>query len=110
MISKIVLKQKIKSIAGKPWHPVDVAKVNNQVVRLALFKGEYHWHTHDKEDELFFVVQGKLTIQLKPPRANIVLKKMEMAVVPKGIEHCPKSSVDTYVLMFEPSSLKSKGN
>ncbi len=110
MIPRIVIQQKIKEIAGRPWHPVDVAKVNNQVVRIALFKGEYHWHKHDKDDELFFVVQGKLTIQLKQPHSDIVLKKGEMAVVPKGVEHCPKSTINTYVLMFEPAALNSKGD
>ncbi len=110
MILKTVLKEKIREIGGRAWTPVDVARVNDQVVRMALFKGEYKWHTHEKDDELFFVLQGKLTIQMKPPHKNMILKKGEMAVVPKGMEHCPKSSVDTYVLMFEPATLESQGD
>lgn len=104
------LKDKIEEIAGRPWYPVEIAKVNNQVVRLALCKGEYHWHKHDNEDELFYVVEGELVIQMKKPYLDIVLKKGEIAVVPKGVEHCPKSDADTYVLMFEPYSLQSKGD
>lgn len=110
MIPKIALQDKIDEIAGRPWFPVDVARVNDQVVRMALYRGEYHWHKHEGEDELLFVVQGELTIQMKPPYSNITLREGEIAVVPKGVEHCPKSSVDTYILMFEPVSLQSQGD
>ncbi|MFH0820341.1 MAG: cupin domain-containing protein [Candidatus Peregrinibacteria bacterium] len=109
MISKKIIKEKIEEIAGRPWFPVEVATVNDQVVRLALFEGEYHWHQHDDEDELFFVYSGQITIQLKN-QPNIILNSGEIAVVPKGIEHCPKSTGSSYVLMFEPQETKSKGN
>ena len=92
----------------KPWTPVDVAKVNDQVVRIALFKGEYHWHAH-KEDELFYVLKGAITIQIRNGK-EIKLTEGEIATVPRGIEHCPKSEKGAYVLMFEPSVLKSRGD
>lgn len=107
MIPKIALQDKIDEIAGRSWYPIDVVRVNDQIVRMALCKGEYHWHRHG-EDELFYVTEGELTIQMK--NENIILRKGEMAVIPKGIEHCPKSSVDTYILMFEPLALQSKGD
>ena len=107
MIPKVNLKDKIKEIGGRPWFPVDVARVNNQVVRLALYKGEYHWHKHDNEDEFFYVLQGRITIQMKD-HPDLALCEGDMAVVPKGIEHCPKSGIESYVLMFEPYELKSK--
>ncbi len=110
MISKIALKDKITEIAGRPWYPVDVARVNNQVVRMALCKGEYNWHKHEQEDELFYVLRGELTIQMKAPYENIALKEGELAVVPKGIEHCPISLMDTYILLFEPYVLNTKRN
>ncbi|KHO48250.1 MAG: mannose-6-phosphate isomerase [archaeon GW2011_AR5] len=91
----------------KAWTPIDVAKFNDQAVRMALFKGEYHWHVH-KEDELFYVLKGHMTIQTKAK--DIKLAKGEMATVPKGMKHCTKSEKGAYVLMFEPSVLKSKGN
>ncbi|MFX1258778.1 MAG: cupin domain-containing protein [Promethearchaeota archaeon] len=109
MKSSINLKDKIKEINEKPWHPVDVARLNDQVIRLALFKGEYHWHKHENEDELFYVIKGKITIQLRE-EDNIVLNQGEMTVIPKGIMHCPKSKEDSYVLMFEPYKLQSKGD
>ena len=65
MVPKINLKDKIKEINGRPWFPVEIARVNDQVVRMALVKGEYHWHRHANEDELFYVLQGKIIIQMK---------------------------------------------
>ncbi|MFW9856730.1 MAG: cupin domain-containing protein [Candidatus Thorarchaeota archaeon] len=99
----------IKEIDGRPWHPIDVAIVNDQVVRMALVKGEYHWHKHNNEDELFYVVRGKMTIRMKDD-VDIKLVTGETVVIPKGVEHCPKSDEDTYVLLFEPMKLKTKGD
>ena len=108
MISKIQLKEKIKEIGGRAWFPIEVAKLNDQVVRMALFKGSYHWHTHG-EDEFFYVLKGAITIQVKE-QPDVVLQEGEITVVPKGVEHCPKSDVESYVLMFEPQVLKSAGD
>ncbi|MEE9323014.1 MAG: cupin domain-containing protein [Candidatus Aenigmarchaeota archaeon] len=110
MIPKINLDGKIEEIGGKAWNPIEVAIVNDQVVRMALCRGEYHWHEHADGDELFYVLRGELTIQMKPPYSDITLREGELAVIPKGVEHCPKSSVDTYILMFEPHALKSRGD
>jgi len=109
MLPKISLKDKIKEINGRPWYPVEVARVNDQVIRIALYNGEYHWHKHDNEDELFYVLQGQITIQMKD-YPDLILNEGEIAVVPEGVEHCPKSDVESYVLMFEPYELKSKGD
>jgi len=109
MVPKINLKDKIKEINGRPWFPVEVARLNNQVVRMALYKGEYRWHKHDNEDEFFYVLQGRITIQMKN-NPDLALNEGEIAVVPKGAEHCPKSDIESYVLMFEPYELKSKGD
>lgn len=110
MIPIINIREKILEIANRPWHPVEVAKVNDQVVRVALCRGEYHWHKHANEDELFYVLKGQLTIQMKEPYLDITLDEGELAVIPKGVEHCPKSTMDTYILMFEPYKLKSRGD
>jgi mannose-6-phosphate isomerase-like protein (cupin superfamily) len=77
---------------------------------MALFKGEFHWHNHENEDELFYVIRGRITIHMERPFPDIVLGEGEMAVVPKGVEHCPVSDEDSYVLMFEPASLQSAGD
>jgi mannose-6-phosphate isomerase-like protein (cupin superfamily) len=109
MIPIINLEDKIKEIAGKPFSPIEVARVNDQIVRMALTIGEFHWHKHTNEDELFYVIRGKITIQLKN-QGNITLHQGEMTVIPKGIEHCPKSSEPSYILLFEPFNLKTIGD
>lgn len=108
MIQKISINEKIKGI-DKPWSPIEIARINDYVIRMALFDGEYHWHKHTNEDELFYVYKGSIVIQLKD-QPDIILHEGEMAVVPKGIEHCPKVLKLSYVLMFEPAVLKSKGD
>ena len=110
MIPIISLKEKLSEIAESPWHPIELARVNDQVVRIALCIGEYHWHKHTNEDELFYILKGELTIQIKVPYSNITLHEGELTVVPKGVEHCPKSSQYAYILMFEPHILKSRGD
>ncbi len=109
MISKIILADKMLEVAGNPWDPIDVLTVNDQVVRLALCQGEYHWHQHVNEDELFYVLKGELIIQMKE-EVNLTLQEGELAVIPKAVEHCPKSEEDTYILMFEPFTLQSQGD
>lgn len=109
MIPKVNLEEKIKDIGEEPYQPIEVAKVNDQVVRMVLCRGNYHWHKHANEDELY-VLRGELTIQLKEPYSKITLHEGELTVIPKGVEHCPKSSVDTYILLFEPYTLKSRGD
>jgi quercetin dioxygenase-like cupin family protein len=108
MIPVINLEEKIKEI-GKPFSPVEVARLNDQVVRMALVKGEFHWHKHTNEDELFYVYKGCITIQLKD-QADITLNEGEIAVIPKGVEHCPKSVEASYNLLFEPYVLQTRGD
>ncbi len=109
MISIIDLKDKMNEIGGKHCSPVDVARVNEQVVRMSLLDGKFHWHKHMNEDELFYVIQGKIIIQLKN-QPNITLCENQMALIPKGTEHCPKSIEPSYILLFEPFVLKTRGD
>ena len=108
MIAKINLEEKAAEI-DKPWSPVDIARVNDQVVRMAMIEGEYHWHKHTNEDELFFVYDGEIIIQLRG-QPDVTLHEGEMAVVPKGVEHCPKSAGPSYILVFERHALVSSGD
>ncbi|MBT3283203.1 cupin domain-containing protein [Candidatus Bathyarchaeota archaeon] len=108
MIPVIDLEKKIKAIE-KPWSPVDVAYLNDQVIRAAVFHGDYHWHKHDGEDELFLVYRGEIIIQVKGQEI-IELMEGQLCVIPKGVEHKPGSDEPSIVLMFEPSSLKSTGD
>jgi mannose-6-phosphate isomerase-like protein (cupin superfamily) len=104
----IHLSEKIKEIT-EPWSPIDLAIVNDHVVRLALFDGNYHWHKHTHEDELFYVLEGNIVIQVKG-EPDIQLHKGEMVVIPKNVEHCPKGVTPSYVLLIEPVALTSHGD
>lgn len=93
----------------EPWSPIEVARVNDQVVRMALCHGEYHWHRHAEEDELFYVYKGTLVIEMRE-HTDITLHAGELAVIPKNVEHRPLSHEPTYVMLFEPYALKSRGD
>ena len=92
-----------------PWRPLELLKVNDHVVRMALFRGEYHWHVHKGEDELFYVLKGRVRIRVKDGE-DVVLEEGEMALVPRGVEHAPVSEEGAVVLLFEPQALKSGGD
>jgi len=109
MISKIVIKEKMNQISGKHCSPVEVARVNDQVVRMCFVDGEFHWHKHSDFDELFYVLSGELAIQFED-MPDVILSEGEMLVVTKGVKHCPKSVKPTFVLLFEPYDLKTDGD
>ncbi len=108
MIPTVNLEEAMGEI-DRPWSPVEIARVNDQVLRMALFQGEYHWHKHVGEDELFFVYRGRIIIQIRG-HDDVTLNTGEMAVVPKGVEHRPMSRCPSYVIMFEPHALRSAGD
>jgi mannose-6-phosphate isomerase-like protein (cupin superfamily) len=97
------------ALIDKRWSPMEIARVNDQVIRMALLQGEYHWHKHTNEDELFYVMKGRIVIQLRD-QPDVTLGEGEMAVIPKGLEHCPKSQGESYILVFEPYALVSRGD
>lgn len=92
----------------EPWKPKDIENINNFVIRAAKFDGEYHWHKHESEDELFIVFKGKIKIQTR--NKDIILGEGEGVKIPKNVEHCPVSLEPSIVLMFEPLKLESKGD
>jgi mannose-6-phosphate isomerase-like protein (cupin superfamily) len=108
LIPVIDLKEKIGTIS-QPWSPIDVTYINDQVIRAAIFHGEYHWHKHDEEDELFYVYKGSIRIEVKD-RDTIELGEGHLCVIPRGVEHKPSSEEPSVVLLFEPSKLKSRGD
>jgi mannose-6-phosphate isomerase-like protein (cupin superfamily) len=91
------------------WSPRVVADVNNQSVKLAKLKGEFVWHDHEDEDELFFIVKGSLTIRYRD-RDDVVLSPGDMHVVPKGVEHNPLAKDECWVMLFEPAETKHTGD
>ena len=90
------------------WSPKIIGEVNDFHVKLVKVEGEFIWHQHESEDELFLVVNGQLTIQFRD--SELVLEKGEFAVVPRGVEHRPVADNETHLLIFEPATTINTGN
>ena len=90
------------------WSPKIVGELNNQQIKLVKFLGNFVWHKHDEEDELFFVVKGTFVMELRDK--NIELMEGEFLIVPKGIEHRPVAAEEVWVMLFEPTSTLNTGN
>ncbi|HAT8648940.1 TPA: cupin domain-containing protein [Legionella pneumophila] len=105
-MSKINLSDKFK-LFNDYWSPHIVGELNGQYVKLVKFKGEFIWHNHPNEDELFLVVQGTLMIELK--NETITLNEGEFYIVPKGVEHKPVAYEEAHVLLLEPKSTEQTG-
>lgn len=106
MLTKVNLKEKFASFTDR-WSPKIVADLNESQVRLAKLEGEFVWHRHAAEDELFFVLEGELTIELRD--GQVVLGPGELVVVPKGVEHRPVARGEVHVMLIEPASTKHTG-
>lgn len=101
---------------SKNWHPHQIAIIDNMQVILAKLKGEFVWHSHDNEDELFQVIKGTLYMQFRASSSEggirtEVVKQGEIIVVPKGVEHnpCTKNNEEVHVLLFEKLSTSHTG-
>ncbi|CAN5327266.1 cupin domain-containing protein [soil metagenome] len=105
----IDLTQKLTRFSAH-WHPHQIAVVNDMQVLLAKVKGEFVWHKHDEEDELFQVIKGTLYIQFED-RVETV-EEGQIIVVPKGVKHCPmtRGEEEVHILLFEKLSIKHSGN
>ena len=90
------------------WSPKIVGELNGQYVKLAKLKGEFVWHDHQGEDELFFVIKGSLTMRF--PEKEIEVGAGEFLIVPRGVEHCPVAAEEAHVLLFEPRSTAHTGD
>ena len=107
MLEKVNLAQKF-AMFTEPWRPRLVGEVNDAAVKLARLAGEFVWHTHEKEDELFLVVKGRLTVRLRD--GEVHLGPGELLIVPRGVEHQPVADGEAHVLLFEPASTLNTGD
>ncbi|MBY8879362.1 cupin domain-containing protein [Actinacidiphila acidipaludis] len=89
------------------WAQRTIAAVNDYEVKAAKLLGEFVWHRHEDTDELFLVVSGRLTVQLRD--GDVVLGPGELYVVPRGVEHCPRADEETAVLLLEPAGTSNTG-
>ena len=90
------------------WHPKIVGELNNSYVKIAKVQGEFVWHQHENEDELFYVVKGILTIRLRDQ--ELVIGQGEFAVIPRGVEHIPVAEEEVWIMMLEPKTTSNTGD
>jgi mannose-6-phosphate isomerase-like protein (cupin superfamily) len=103
----IDVKEKL-SLFDAYWCPKIVGELNGQYVKLAKLKGEFTWHHHENEDELFMVVKGSLPIKLK--ERDINLTAGQFFIIPSGTEHLPVAEEECHVMLFEPKTVLNTGN
>ncbi|PZR79630.1 MAG: hypothetical protein DLM65_10170 [Candidatus Aeolococcus gillhamiae] len=90
------------------WSPHVVGRLNDYKLVVVKVQGEFVWHTHGETDELFVVLRGRVTIQLRD--RDVELAEGELFVVPRGVEHCPKAEREAHVLLIEPANTAQKGD
>ena len=90
------------------WHPRIVGELNDSHVKLAKLEGEFVWHHHSDEDEMFLVVKGSLTICT--PEGDLTVNEGELVIIPRGVEHLPVAAEEVQVLLIEPKSTRNTGN
>lgn len=106
-MEKVNVAEKFKQIR-EYWKPYIVAELNGQHVKLGKLKGEFIWHHHKNEDEMFLVVKGRFRMEFRDK--HVWLEEGEFIVVPRGVEHRPVAEEEAHMLLFEPASTLNTGN
>ena len=107
-MSKVINIQEKLHLFTDQWSPKRIGKLNGQQILLAKIQGEFVFHKHDNDDELFIVIQGQLKFELKDQ--TVTVNPGEFYIVPKGVEHKPIAEEETHLLLFEPLSTKHTGD
>lgn len=107
LMQKVNLREKFNHIT-EYWKPKIAGELNGQHVKLAKLKGEFIWHRHENEDELFLIIKGKLCLRLRD--RDVWLEAGEFFIVPKGVEHKPVAAEEVHLLLFEPISTLNTGD
>ena len=106
-IEKVNLAQKL-ALFNDHWSPKLVGEINDSAVKLVKLKGEFVWHHHETEDEMFLVIKGHLVIKLRDK--DIGLDQGEFVIIPHGVEHMPVAEDEVHILLFEPKTTLNTGN
>lgn len=107
MTEVINLEQKF-GLFNAHWHPRIAGELNDSYVKLAKLKGEFVWHHHENEDEMFLVVKGTLVIKLRD--RDLTIRAGEFVIIPRGVKHLPVAEEEVHVLLLEPKSTLNTGN
>jgi mannose-6-phosphate isomerase-like protein (cupin superfamily) len=110
-MEKVNLAQKF-SLFTEHWSPKIAGEVNDAYVKLVKFQGDFMWHHHDNEDELFFVVKGAMRMRVRENggEREFLVNPGEFIIIPRGVEHCPSADEGTQVMLLEPKSTLNTGN
>ncbi|MEE8199968.1 MAG: cupin domain-containing protein [Candidatus Acidoferrales bacterium] len=106
-VEKVNLAEKFR-LFNDYWSPKIAGEINESYVKLVKLKGEFIWHQHEAQDELFLVIQGRLLIKLRD--RDLWLNAGEFVVIPRGVEHLPVAEEEVSVMLFEPKSTLNTGN
>jgi mannose-6-phosphate isomerase-like protein (cupin superfamily) len=106
-MEKVSIQDKL-SLFSDHWNPRIVGELNGQLVKLVRFKGEFVWHKHDHEDELFYVLEGSFNMELRD--RTVEIRKDEFFIVPRGVEHRPVANEEVCVMLFEPATTLNTGD
>ena len=107
MVTTINIAEKLTRFDDR-WNPRIVADLNDSHVKVVKVQGEFVWHQHEHEDELFFVLHGSLTIELRD--GAVKLRPGEMVVIPRGVEHRPVAAEEVHLMLIEPKGIRHTGN
>jgi mannose-6-phosphate isomerase-like protein (cupin superfamily) len=110
-VEKINLAQKF-SLFTEHYQPKIIGEINDAYVKLVKLQGDFVWHHHENEDELFFVTQGELRMKVRENRVEreIVIRPGEFIIIPRGVEHFPSADEETHVMLLEPKTTLNTGN
>ena len=106
-MQKINIKEKL-ALFSDYWNPKIIGDLNESHIKLAKFKGEFVWHKHDNEDEMFLVIQGCLLMRFRDK--DVIIDEGEFIIIPKGIEHLPVAEEEVHVLLIEPKLTVNTGD
>lgn len=107
IMDKVNVAEKLGLIKGY-WNPHIVGELNGQHLKLVKIKGEFVWHHHENEDELFLVIVGRLTLRMRD--RDIILLPGEFYIMPRGVEHLPIAEEEVHMMLFEPVGTLNTGN
>jgi mannose-6-phosphate isomerase-like protein (cupin superfamily) len=107
IVEKVNIKNKL-SLFSDHWNPRIVGELNGQQVKLAKLQGEFVWHKHDNEDEMFLVIKGKLKMEFRD--RTVEINENEFIIVPRGVEHKPVAEQEVQLMLFEPATTLNTGD
>jgi mannose-6-phosphate isomerase-like protein (cupin superfamily) len=106
-MEKVNLKEKF-GLFNDPWHPRIVGELNDSYVKVVKLQGEFVWHHHDREDELFWVIKGALRMRFRD--REVIVNPGEFIIVPRGVEHLPVADAECQIVLLEPKTTLNTGN